>query len=205
MQQFLIGLTGGIGSGKSAAAERFSHHDIRVVDADLASRVVVEPGQPALTKIADHFGAGILLQDGQLDRAALRQRVFAEPAERQWLQQLLHPLISRYLREHIGQAASPYVVLVNPLLVESQQHTWCTRILVIDVDESLQVSRTMARDQNTREQVENIMQAQASRTQRLALADDVIVNDQDLDQLHIAVDELHHTYLQLAAQAKKVS
>ncbi len=198
MAQFLVGLTGGIGSGKSAAADHFSTHGVAVVDADVASRVVVEPGQPALSAIADHFGADILQADGSLDRAALRQKVFADAQQRQWLQQLLHPLISAYLREQISAAAAPYVLLVNPLLVESRQHHWCQRVLVIDAPESMQLSRTMARDNNSRQQVENIMRAQASREQRLAAADDVIVNDADLAQLHLKVDQQHQVYLSLS-------
>ncbi len=195
MPKYLVGLTGGIGSGKSAAADRFATHGVVIVDADLASRAVVEPGQPALERIAEHFGAEIIDADGRLDRAALRHRVFAEPSERRWLQNLLHPLISAYLREAIEAAASPYVILVNPLLFESQQHHWCQRVLLIDAPEDAQLTRTMARDQNTREQVENIMRAQASRAERQALADDVIVNDTDLENLYAQVDERHAFYL----------
>ena len=197
MQTFLVGLTGGIGSGKSAAADRFSEHDIAVVDADLASRAVVEPGQPALAAIAEHFGDHILNANGELDRTALRHLVFADERQRRWLQSLLHPLISQYLRTQIAAAQSPYVVLVNPLLFESAQNSWCDRVVVVDVDEELQISRTMARDDNTREQVENIMRAQASRRQRLDAADDVILNDKDLEHLYRQVDALHSDYLKL--------
>ncbi len=198
MPNYLVGLTGGIGSGKSAASDRFAAHGITIVDADLASRAVVEPGQPALAKIAEHFGATIIGPDGHLDRSALRHRVFAEPSERRWLQSLLHPLISAHLHAAIETADSPYVILVNPLLFESQQHHWCRRVLLIDAPEEAQLTRTMARDQNTREQVENIMRAQASRAERQALADDIIVNDADLDTLHARVDERHAFYLQVA-------
>ncbi len=194
---FLIGLTGGIGSGKSAAADRFREHGITIVDADIASRAVVEPGQPALARIAEHFGAQILTADGTLDRTALRHRVFAEESERRWLQNLLHPLISAYLQNQITAATSPYVLLVNPLLFESGQHAWCDRVLVIDVAEEVQLSRTMARDTNTREQVENIMRAQASRDQRLDAADDIINNDKDLQHLYMQVDQQHARYLQI--------
>ena len=193
----LIGLTGGIGSGKSAAAERFAEHGIAIVDADIASRAVVEPGQPALALIAEHFGEDILQADGALDRAALRQLVFADPSQRKWLQSLLHPLISQYLREHIEAASSPYVLLVNPLLIESGQHVWCDRILVIDAPESLQLTRTMARDDNSKEQVENIMRAQAGREQRLGYADDTIINDADLATLQRRVDAMHERYLEI--------
>ncbi len=197
MKKLLVGLTGGIGSGKSAAALRFAEHGIVCVDADVASRAVVEPGQPALQQIAGHFGAHVLQADGTLDRAALRQIVFANDAERKWLQALLHPLISAYLRQHIQAATSAYVILVNPLLLESGQQVWCDRILVIDVPEKLQLSRTMARDNNSQAQVENIMRAQMARDERLKAADDVIVNDGTVEKLHSAVDQKHNFYLEL--------
>jgi dephospho-CoA kinase len=197
MTKFLVGLTGGIGSGKSAAAERFAHHGIVCVDADIASRAVVEPGMPALQAIANHFGSHLVKADGSLDRTALRHLVFADDSKRRWLQGLLHPLISDYLREHIQAATSAYVILVNPLLFESRQNSWCNRVLVIDVPEALQITRTMSRDNNTREQVENIMRAQADRQQRLQAADDVIINDQDKSHLHAQVDQQHQRYLKL--------
>lgn len=195
MSEFIVGLTGGIGSGKSAAATRFAEHGIDIVDADLASRAVVEPGQPALSEIANHFGDELLQPDGSLDRAALRQRVFADDAARQWLQRLLHPLINQYLRDHLEQASSPYALLVNPLLVETQQYRWCWRTLVVDVPVELQIERTMARDSNTREQVDNIVRAQASREQRNAVADDIIMNDTTIETLYSVVDEQHAEYL----------
>ena len=154
----LVGLTGGIGSGKTAAADYFAELGIDVVDADLASRAVVEPGQPALNYIAKHFGPDILLSDGSLDRAKLRALVFAESAERKWLQNLLHPLISDYLQAQIAASTSPYCLLVNPLLLESGQGHWCDEIVVVDVPEAMQLERTMARDDNSRSQVESIMQ-----------------------------------------------
>lgn len=197
MSNFVVGLTGGIGSGKSAAADRFAELGIAVVDADLASRAVVEPGSKALPEIAAHFGADILQADGQLDRSALRHRVFADPDERQWLQTLLHPLINAYLRTHLEQATSAYAVLVNPLLFETRQHGWCQRTLVIDVPEETQIARTMARDNNTREQVENILRAQASRSERNALADDIVPNTGSLKDLHTEIDRLHQLYTDL--------
>lgn len=197
MKNWLVGLTGGIGSGKSAAADRFASHDVAVLDADLASRAVVAPGETALDTIAREFGRDILLADGALDRTKLRHIVFADENKRRWLQRLLHPLISEYLRRHIEQADSAYVILVNPLLIESKQAAWCHRILVIDAPISEQLSRTMARDNNTAEQVENIMRAQLPRDQRLAAADDVITNDGDLMHLYKLVDEQHARYLQL--------
>ena len=194
MKNWLVGLTGGIGSGKTAAADRFAYHGVTIVDADLASRAVVAPGEEALSLIADRFGQSILLSDGNLDRTQLRHIVFADEAQRRWLQSLLHPLISSYLRQHIDQATSEYVILVNPLLIESKQAAWCNRVLVIDAPESEQVARTMARDNNTVAQVENIMRAQLARDVRLNAADDVIANDKDLEHLHTQVDELHQRY-----------
>lgn len=195
---FVVGLTGGIGSGKSAAADRFAELNITVVDADIASRAVVEPGMPALLSIEEHFGSDILQADGYLDRTQLRHKVFADPNERKWLQNLLHPLINQYIKDKISASSSPYTVLVNPLLIESGQHVWCQRLLVIDVPTEVQIERTMARDNNTREQVENILNAQADRDTRLGLADDVISNERDLAHLHAEVDKLHDLYLSLA-------
>jgi len=197
MSVYVVGLTGGIGSGKSAAADHFVTRGIETVDADIASRIVVEPGRPALVSITQKFGDSILLKDGQLDRTALRHLVFASEDKRRWLQSLLHPLISAQLRTQLDQAVSPYVILVNPLLFESRQHQWCKRTLIIDVAESTQLERTMARDENSREQVENIMRAQMSRDQRLNLADDIISNEQELTHLHQAVEAQHQEYLKL--------
>ncbi|MEQ8692430.1 MAG: dephospho-CoA kinase [Pseudomonadales bacterium] len=197
MAEIIIGLTGGIGSGKSAAADRFAQHGIQVIDADLASRAVVEPGQPALDAIAEHFGGAVIQSDGQLDRTALRHIVFADASERSWLQQLLHPHIDRYLTDGLKNATSAYAVLAHPLLFETRRHQQCARSLLIDVPEAIQLERTMSRDNNTREQVQNIMQAQSSREFRLARADDVIVNDASFEQLHHEVDLLHQQYLEL--------
>ena len=194
---FVVGLTGGIGSGKSAAADRFSELNITIVDADIASRAVVEPGTAALVQIAEHFGSDILQSDGTLDRTQLRHKVFADPNERKWLQSLLHPLINQYIKDQIAASNSAYTILVNPLLIESGQHVWCDRLLVVDVPTEVQIERTMARDNNTREQVENILNAQADRSTRLELADDVITNDQDLSHLQREVDKLHNLYLTL--------
>ena len=192
----LIGLTGGIGSGKSAAAEHFQTLGIDVVDADLASRAVVEAGQPALAEIAGHFGADILDDHGRLDRAALRSKVFSDVAERKWLQNLLHPLINNYLVEQVANAQSDYCLLVNPLLIESDQQRWCDVVVVVDVAVATQINRTMARDDNTREQVQAIIDAQASRETRLEAADYVVTNDQDLDFLHSQINTLHSNLLQ---------
>ncbi len=199
MSSFVVGLTGGIGSGKSAVSERFESLGTVVVDADLASRVVLEPGSVALRAIAEHFGDELIGADDTLDRALLRQRIFADSAERAWLEQLTHPLIGKYLRNALRAAASPYAILVNPLLVETGNHKLCNRVLVVDASEALQLRRTMARDENSETQVHAIMGAQASRSERLGYADDVIVNDGELNDLNVRVATLHQTYLELAS------
>jgi dephospho-CoA kinase len=200
---FVVGLTGGIGSGKSAVSERFAARGIDIVDADVASRIVVEPGQPALASIAEHFGSDVITADGWLDRALMRQRVFAVPAERQWLERLLHPLISEHLGKELAGARSKYVILVSPLLFEAGQWRLTHRVLVVDVPEEVQIARTAARDRNSADQVKAIMAAQTSRATRLERADDVIVNDKGLDHLDREVARLHALYLQLADQRQK--
>lgn len=200
---FIIGLTGGIGSGKSAAATRFAEaHGIHVVDADIKSRVVVEPGRPALHQIVDRFGDAVLQQDGSLNRAVLRERVFQDPDERRWLEQLLHPLIREEIVSDLASADSPYALLVSPLLVESGQYKMTRRVLVVDVPEALQIARTTLRDKVPEEQVRAILQAQAKREERLRHADDVITNDRDLAALHQQVDQLHQYYLTLTTGAR---
>ena len=181
----IIGLTGGIGSGKSAAADRFAEaHGIHVVDADIKSRVVVEPGRPALARIVDRFGDAVLLDNGQLNRPALREVVFRDPTQRLWLEELLHPLIREEIVNDLASAQSPYALLVSPLLIESGQHRMTERVIVVDVPESIQLARTAARDQVPLEQVRAIMEAQATRDDRLSQAHDVILNDGDLAALH---------------------
>ena len=194
----IIGLTGGIGSGKTAAANRFAAaHGIHVVDADQKSRVVVEPGRPALAHIVDRFGDAMLLDDGTLNRAALRETVFAAPEQRQWLEQLLHPLIRDEIITDLRSATSPYALLVSPLLVESGQNRLTSRVIVVDVPEAMQLARTVQRDAVPEAQVRAIMQAQAQREERLRHADDILTNNSDLAALHVQVDALHTRYLQL--------
>ncbi len=198
MRHFTVGLTGGIGSGKTAAADKFASRGITIVDADLASRAVVAPGEPVLQQIAEHFGADMLDEYGALNRQKLRHIVFAQASQRLWLQSLLKPHVDAYLSLHLEQATSAYVLLVNPLLIESRQQSWCDRVVVIDVSEGLQLKRTMTRDDNSETQVQNIMRAQMSRADRLARADDVIVNDQDLAHLDTQVEHLHNSFLTLS-------
>jgi len=197
MKPWILGLTGGIGSGKSAVAEQFASLGVHTVDADQAARWVVEPGRTALLQIAQHFGDGVLLPTGELNRAALRERIFADPAERQWLERLLHPLIRSEIADHLARADSPYAIMVSPLLIESGQYRTVDRVLVVDVPEMLQIARTVARDQASEEQVRAILKVQAAREERLRHADDVLVNDRDLSWLRSEVERLHHFYLQL--------
>ncbi|MDO8332479.1 MAG: dephospho-CoA kinase [Pseudomonas sp.] len=194
---WVLGLTGGIGSGKSAAAQHFIDLGVYAVDADHAARWVVEPGRPALAQIVTHFGAGILQADGQLDRTALRTRIFQHPEERLWLEALLHPLIRQEIISDLAKAESPYAILVSPLLVESGQHLLTQRVLVVDAPEQLQLQRTMQRDHASAEQVQAILKAQASREERLRHADDVLLNDRDINWLQAEVERLHRFYLTL--------
>ena len=199
----IIGLTGGIGSGKTAVSDRFSDLGINIVDADIAARTVVSKGQPALSAIAQRFGSQVLLDDnnplaGELDRSALRNIIFNDVNERKWLEQLTHPLIREEILLGINATQSAYCILASPLLIESGQALLCQRILVVDVPESLQLSRTMLRDNNSETQVKAIICAQISRAQRLKQADDVICNDQTLSNLDRQVERLHQQYLSLA-------
>ncbi len=196
----VIGITGGIGSGKTAVTNEFNRLGINVVDADVAARTVVKKGKPALVKIKKHFGDDVLLETGELDRAALRKIVFEQPQQRKWLEQLTHPLIREEINQGLAQAKSPYVILVSPLLIESGQHKLVKRTLVIDVPETLQIERTVSRDANSKEQVKAIIQAQLPREQRLEHAQDVINNDQDLANLHEQIAVLHKQYLKMSNQ-----
>lgn len=197
MKPWILGLTGGIGSGKSAAAQHFIDLGVPLIDADHAARWVVEPGRPALASIAEHFGPAMLQADGQLDRSALRGRVFGNEQERKWLEGLLHPLIRHEIAGFLSSARAPYAILVSPLLVESGQYRMAQRVLVVDAPELLQVHRTMQRDQASEAQVQAILGVQASREERLRHADDILLNDRDLDWLQSEVERLHHFYLTL--------
>ena len=194
---WILGLTGGIGSGKSAVAQHFIDLGVHLVDADHAARWVVEPGRPALATIVERFGAQVLQADGTLDRTALRHLVFQDEQQRRWLEGLLHPLIFQEINQHLARAESPYAILVSPLLVESGQHRMTQRVLVVDAPEHLQLQRSMARDSSSEEQIRAILKAQTSREERLRHADDVLVNDRDLAWLQSEVERLHHFYLTL--------
>lgn len=194
-----VGITGGIGSGKSAVTQRLIERGITVVDADIVAREVVEKGSPALQTIARRFGDHILTPDGSLDRAALRGIVFADPDERLWLEALTHPLIGERIAGQLAMATSPYVVLSSPLLLEGSQRDFVEHVVVVDVPESVQLARTTARDNNTEALVRSIMAAQMPRKERLALADTLIDNSGTLEALDPQVDSLHKDLLRLAA------
>jgi dephospho-CoA kinase len=193
-------MTGGIASGKSAAERRFVARGIHVYDADRAAREVIEPGTTGLADLVATFGAGILDPSGRLDRPAMRQRVFAYPAVRQALEAIIHPLVRQWLYEHVLAELGAYCLLAIPLLAENIEHyRWVDRILLIDVPESLQIARLMARDGIGEPLARRMLANQATRAERLALADDVIENSGDESMLDRAVDKLHQRYIALAA------
>lgn len=194
----IIGLTGGIGSGKTAASDWFAQQGITVVDADVVAREVVAPGQPALSDICQAFGNWVLQPDGSLDRAALRQHIFSHPDARTTLEHITHPRIRQQIIAQLNQAASPYTMLVSPLLIESRQHELVNRILLVDVPEHLQLSRASLRDSQSSEAIARIMRVQMPRLQRQTHADDIVVNDGDLAHLYHQLLPLHHRYLELA-------
>jgi dephospho-CoA kinase len=197
-QRLIIGVTGGIGSGKSAATGFFSARGIDVIDADVVSREVVMPGSKALAEIAAHFGRQILLPDGSLNRKALRARIFSDPNEKQWLEALLHPIIRNEIARQLQLSRSPYVILSSPLLLETDQHIMTDRVLVLDTSEQQQIHRTSARDDTSASAVQAIMATQLSRAQRLQRGDDIIINDKDLAHLENEVNKLHEYYCELA-------
>ncbi|WP_339668741.1 dephospho-CoA kinase [Dasania marina] len=196
----IIGLTGGIGSGKTAASDYFKQLGIDIVDADEVARLVVANGSPALARISEHFGSSILRPDGGLNRAQLRDIIFQNPEQKTWLEQLLHPLIRLSITEQLANASSPYTIFVSPLLLETDQQQLCDRILVIDVPAALQLQRASNRDNNNSEQIQRIIDSQIPRQERLKLADDVIDNSDDVAALQQKIDTLHAKYLTLSPQ-----
>ena len=191
----MVGLTGGIGSGKSAATKRFEEYGIEIVDADQIARDVVQPGEPALEAIAEHFGRKILNSDGTLNRQVLRERIFEQPVDKEWLEELLHPLIRERIDQRVHAATSPYVILVSPLLVESGQYKTVDRVIVVDAPESLQIERVRARDNSSDELIQAIIANQATRKERIDVANYVFTNDADLTTLHKQVDAAHQLLL----------
>lgn len=194
----VVALTGGIGSGKSTVAELFAARGVGVVDADLISHALTAPGSPALDDIARLFGRELIDASGALDRAALRERVFRDPAERARLEALLHPRIETAMREALDQLNTPYAMLVVPLLFESGMEHLADRVLVVDLPESEQIARVTRRSGLSRDQIERIMAAQIGRAERCARAQDLIDNSGPPEALTPRIEQLHHRYLELA-------
>ena len=206
MSDFVVGLTGGIGSGKSAAANCFAALGVGVVDTDAIAHELTAAGGAAMPALVAAFGADVAMADGALDRSRMRRLVFADPTARGRLEAILHPLIRTLSAERCRLAGSPYVILAVPLLVESGSYRErCDRIVAVDCPESLQISRVMARNGLSEAEVRAIMATQASRAERLAVADDVIANDGDLANLEMQVGELHQKYLRLSSQIPKAN
>ena len=197
---YVVGLTGGIASGKTTVADLIAAQGINLVDADIVAREVVAIDSDGLKQISAHFGEQILQDDGSLNRALLREKIFSNDVNKQWLNNLLHPMIRAELLAQLSASNSPYTLLVVLLLVENKLTTLCDHVLVVDVEEQVQITRTIARDNVSVEQVEAILQSQATREQRLAAADSVIVND-DRQQLIHDTTILHQKFLELATIA----
>ena len=196
----VIALTGGVAAGKTAVTRRFEALGVHVHDADVAAREVIEPGTPGLAEVVAAFGAGVLDDSGRLDRAAMRQRVFADPAARRTLEAIIHPRVRQWLHDRALAERGPYCLLAIPLLAENIEHyRWVDRVLLVDAPESVQIARLVVRDGIGETLARRMLDHQASRTERLALADDVIENSGDEAALDLAVAELHQRYLALAA------
>lgn len=195
-----IGLTGGIGSGKTAVSDAFAKLGVQIIDTDILSRELVRPGSATLKKITEYFGNSILLESGELDRRRLRDIIFTDLEKKTWLEQLLHPEISQLVHKALAACTGDYVMVVVPLLFETGQYAFLDRVLVVDSPENLQLQRVLARDKTNPVQAERIMAEQLGRLQRLALADDIIVNDGSLADLQEKVNELHEQYRRLSKQ-----
>jgi len=190
-----VALTGGIGSGKTQVSDYFASLGVPVIDTDIISRQLVEPGQPALDKITESFGHQLLFASGQLDRAALREIIFNDATARKKLEDILHPAIREKVQHQLQALSFPYVIIVIPLYVETGQFLKTDRILVVDCPQEIQKKRVLARDNVSMEQLGKILEAQATRAQRLAVADDILVNDADIETLQHKVRQLHEQYL----------
>lgn len=193
----IVGLTGGIGSGKSLVASRFVNHKITIVNADILARDVVVKGSPALTEISRHFGQDILDAENNLNRRKLRDIIFNSPAEKHWLEALLHPLINAEIRRQLKASTSNYTILESPILLETEQYKLVDRILVVDASEHSQIERASQRDNSTPQQIKQIMATQLNRQERCARAHDIIQNHGSIDDLYQQVDKLHQLYLEI--------
>ncbi len=197
---YIVGLTGGIGSGKTTIANFFSENNIEVINADQLARKVVEPGTSALLKIKKKFGDQILTESNGLNRSLLREIIFSDERKRIWLENLLHPLIEDEISQLMKLALSQYVILESPLLLETDQHKLVNRILVVDVSPEVQLKRTLSRDGGSEATVKAIINSQLTRLQRLSMADDIINNEQDLQSVRVELEALHQNYLSMAIE-----
>lgn len=203
IRHFVVALTGGVASGKSAVTQRFEKLGVAVHDADVAAREVIAPGSAALAEIEFVFGADVLDKDGTLNRRAMRERVFTDTAARKQLEGIIHPRVRAWLRRRVGMDRGPYCLLAIPLLFENRaQYAWVDRVLLVDAPESVQIERLLRRDGVTRAQAESMLAAQATRAQRRSIADDVITNDGEESALDAQVAALHARYMELAAIAR---
>ena len=200
MSQLVIGLTGGIASGKTTVSDTFSEHNVDIVDADIVAREAVSIGSKALQEIVTHFGSNILLPTGELNRRQLRDIVFTNELEKKWLNSLLHPLIREAITSQLKSCSTPYCILVAPLLIENNMEALVDKILVIDVDEETQIQRTMIRDNCSYEQAKAILSAQITRKDRLIAADDIIHNNGMIDKLTNDIKKLHDEYSKIAQE-----
>ncbi|MGB1263975.1 MAG: dephospho-CoA kinase [Cognaticolwellia sp.] len=201
MSKLIIGLTGGIGSGKTTVTDMFADLGIDIIDADIAARIVVMPGSAALTAIAAHFGVDYIDPQGQLNRAMLRSRIFSHPQDKAWLNNLLHPLIRQEILTQLANAKSDYCILVAPLLLENNLDKVVDRVLVVDVDESTQIARTVARDPSSEAEVKRIIASQMPRSKRLEFANDVLNNQdfslKEIQQQVLDLDQKYRALVQL--------
>lgn len=198
LRPYIVGLTGGIGSGKSTACSLFAGLGAEIIDADQISRLVVAPGTPALQQLREHFGAAVVANDGNLDRGWLRSLIFSDSAARRQVEALLHPLIRSAILERIQRSHSAWLIVAAPLLLEKNHYDFVDRVLVIDADEATQLARTSTRDNTSKDNVRRIMQTQLPRSERLSRADDIIHNDGDPASLRQQVQELSIRYQKLA-------
>ena len=195
---FVLGITGGIGSGKTAVTDIFSELNIDVIDADIASRKAVEKGSSSLKEIEDHFGSEIILNDGNLDRQKLREVIFDKEEEKDWLEKLLHPQILKIISSELAESRTSYTILVSPLLFETGQYKLCSRTLLVDVEEKLQIARASKRDNVSEEQIKSIIEAQMPRSEKITLANDIVTNNGTLEDLRKEIISLHNNYLKLS-------
>lgn len=200
--RLLIGLTGGIASGKTSVSNLFAAKGVPIIDADVLARQALALGSPLLNQVFDHFGTNLQLEDGSLDRQQLRVIVFNNSQAKEWLEQLVHPWVEQQILEQLQTTSGPYTLLSSPLLLESGQQKLVDRVLVVDIPTELQIARGSSRDANSPELIQKIMAQQISRSARLAQADDLIDNSGDLTALQQQVDMWHQRYLNLAAQLK---